>query len=139
MLASLIRASEPQYGPNPGAGLVRASDPALRALSDRITGRAWNVANLAATRDLVDEGLRQRLDDWAHETEEPGRQLGYRTSRDGQTVGLLREPSSERWGEFTTPTSLREVEPAVRLLLGSGGHTEAPDWEQPPAPEDSPE
>ena len=46
-----------------------------------------------------------------------GEVLGYRQKQDGKTVGLLHQPSEGPWGLWTCPTSLREVEPGVNLLL----------------------
>ena len=131
VLASLIRSSGLDYNANTKAAEVKPSSEIVTTLADRITARAHNVTNLAGVRDLVAAAINNRLDDWGHEAGIPGRQLGYRVSRQDQTVGLLREPSAERWGEFTTPTSLREVEPAVRLLLGRANEPEAPAWEAP--------
>jgi hypothetical protein len=43
--------------------------------------------------------------------------LGYKDQRNGVTVGLLKEPQRGNWEPFTCLNSLRDVEPAVHLIL----------------------
>ena len=61
--------------------------------------------------------------------------LGYKDA-DGVT-GLLREPNEGGWDLWSTPMSLREVEPEVLLQLESRDPSldTAPDWTYWPEPE----
>ena len=151
VLASLIRSTSLEFNENSTAQKVKPSDELITELGDRLTRRAHNVTNAAEVREFVDAAIQVRMDEWGHEASITGRKLGYRSSRakkksrkdekekpdqkSEQIVGLLREPSAQRWGMFTTPTSLREVEPTVRLLLRSSNPPEAPEWEAPPVDE----
>ena len=44
-------------------------------------------------------------------------------------MGLLKSPGPQPWETFTTPTSMREVEPNVSLILGGLDGVDAPKWE----------
>lgn len=58
--------------------------------------------------------------------------LGYRDRKDGKTVGLLQQPGDVRWGLWTCPTSLRDVEAGINLLLGDDTQQAAgPDYDFP--------
>jgi hypothetical protein len=46
-----------------------------------------------------------------------GARLGYQPERDGTTLGLLQRAGIGAWEEFTCLSSLRDVEPAVGLIL----------------------
>ncbi len=50
-----------------------------------------------------------------------GTQLGYKTRKDGQTIGLLRQPGQRDWTPFTCLNSLRDVEPSINLILDERG------------------
>lgn len=114
-----------------GAGVVEA----IRARAEALTSRP-------EVGEAVAAGLAHRFDSWlAHQRRESST-LGYRQRRDGQTVGLLRSPGDGPWRLWTSPTSLREVEPGINLLLvgedgggggGDGGGDGGPDYELPGA------
>jgi hypothetical protein len=55
-----------------------------------------------------------------------GSRLGYEARRDRDTVGLLQRPGAGRWDLFTCLLSLRDVEPAVNLVLSDYGLDEDP-------------
>jgi hypothetical protein len=76
-----------------------------------------------AVEQLVRAELEKRLDEWHAEAQRGtgGRRLGYRDTRDGLTVGLLRRPGREPWHDFTCLNSLRDVEPEVGLVLDDRG------------------
>jgi hypothetical protein len=68
----------------------------------------------------VDAQVRARYAHWERERERPGVVLAYRRPRGeagGDAIGLLSEPDDGPWRLMTCPTSLREVEPGIRLLL----------------------
>lgn len=68
------------------------------------------------------------MDHWAHEAQQGtgGRILGYRSERDGTTVGLLHAPELGRRDPFMCLNSLREVEPAIGLILDDRGFDTEP-------------
>jgi hypothetical protein len=60
---------------------------------------------------------------WATARFTPGRRLAYERPRNSDDVaGLLRKPEEGRWAKLTCPTSLRDVEPNVQLLLLPGAN-----------------
>ena len=66
--------------------------------------------------------LAHRLDNWeAAKATGIGAHLGYQTRRDGTTIGLLKAPEDGDWQTFTCLNSLRDVEPAVNLILDDYG------------------
>ncbi len=76
------------------------------------------------------------LDAWVHSQGKVagGAVLGYRQRKDGRTVGLLEPPGQAKWGIWTCPMSLREVEAGVNLHLADADPTTIPDYEFPPPP-----
>lgn len=132
VLASLIRLCDPALNANAGAAAVKeASSPAQRALT-AIRDRADDQLG----PDLVDhlaEGVVTRLQAWEEEQDVGQRTLVYhRWGKSDTDVSLLKEPSLERWDRWTVPTSLRNVEAPVPLLLRVDGVTAASeDWQAP--------
>ena len=84
--------------------------------------------------------LRDLLDEWELERDEGQRTLVYQARRGGDTdVSLLQEPGLESWQRFTVPTSLRDVEPSVGLILRPGGvRAPSADWDAPAKPPPKP-
>jgi hypothetical protein len=82
-----------------------------------IRTRAEDLTSDAGVGVVIAQDIKIRADAWLHQKGQAGEVLGYRQKRDGKTVGLLRQPSEGPWGLWTCPTSLREVEPGVNLLL----------------------
>jgi hypothetical protein len=120
VLASLVRQHDATWNANQDAEHVDRHSPEVAALVDAIVERAATVTGESATADRVRARLDRTLDQWAERAATKYERLGYRESRDGRTVGLLREPDAGPWAEWTCPTSLRNVEPSIRLLLSSG-------------------
>jgi hypothetical protein len=81
--------------------------------------RAATVAGDNAAGAAVERQLDARLDQWNAERLIPGRRLAYDQPSSGadDVAGLLRRPDGSTWRRMTCPTSLRDVEPAIRLLL----------------------
>ena len=108
--------------------------------------RVHDVSSITVHRDLerlADEGLVERIHggaralegepdaietDWTQRLRsawpakeaiaaqaDAARPLGYRETP--ATKGLLKRPSEDMWGDFTCLLSLRDVEPAVNLVL----------------------
>src|SRR5205085_6441641 len=74
----------------------------------------------------VEANVHQTLEDlrtyWLNMTRSNvGTQLGYRTRKDGHTIGLLRQPGQGDWSPFTCLNSLRDVEPSINLILDERG------------------
>ena len=67
--------------------------------------------------------LNQRIDDWLARAQRStgGNILGYQSSKDGVTPGLLERAGAKPWEMFTCLTSLQEVEPTVGLILDDRG------------------
>jgi hypothetical protein len=136
-LLSVMRLQYPVFSPNEGARALDKPDKKeaaeARAL---VVERAWQVSQEADLRDLAQEELKERLDEWSTEASKGGRTLAY--ERKGQnkqtTVALLKRPGVQAWDNFTVPMSMREVEPGVRLIMSTvkfGGTT--PIWTAPVA------
>ncbi|WP_103935922.1 DISARM system helicase DrmA [Thermomonospora echinospora] len=134
VLVALVRGLNPEFNPNLAAGRFGRESQLADHVVNVIRRRARDV--LGNARDAVDveHELDVRLDHWARERTIPDRRLGYRRPwRSDDVAGLLQQPDGGPWTKTTCPTSLRDVEPGVRLLLldeydlGSG---EAPTFQR---------
>ncbi len=123
LLVSCIRLMGMEFNENLRAGRITLDHPYVRAAVEHIARRAHLVGQGAAVEQLVRAELEKRLDEWHAEAQRGtgGRRLGYRDTRDGLTVGLLRRPGREPWHDFTCLNSLRDVEPEVGLVLDDRG------------------
>ncbi|QMU74134.1 hypothetical protein GXP74_30000 [Streptacidiphilus sp. P02-A3a] len=80
--------------------------------------RAGEVSGDRAVATRVREELDSILDLWAREQRRPATRLVYDAKgKADDIVGLLHSPDSGQWKRTTCPTSLREVEPGIRLVL----------------------
>ncbi|MFJ2173920.1 DISARM system helicase DrmA [Streptomyces sp. NPDC087851] len=118
VLAALVRNLKPDYNANRGAQYV---DRRGEVVSHALRSLELRARDVTADRHVVD-GLRTRLDArldyWEQKRRAPGAVLGYRAARrQGDVAPLLLEPDSGPWRLMTCPTSLREVEPPIRLIL----------------------
>jgi len=130
VMAALLRLQGLDLNANEGAGrLTSSGDPKAQAVVARLESRAWAVSQTAAVKDRTQQQSRKRIDEWAREAQKGGRTLGYRSRKDGNTVGLLKSPGPQAWETFTTPTSMREVEPSVALILGGLEGVDALTWQ----------
>ena len=91
--------------------------------------RAENISDDSEVGERVHQFTKQKLEEWSDEADRGERHLGYRESRDGTTVGLLRQPGTGRWQSFTVPNSMREVEPNVGLILRPERHEDLEPWD----------
>ena len=73
----------------------------------------------------------QRFDQWAKKVTSREGDLSYDRKRGSQAVNLLSMPGKDAWSKFTVPTSMREVEPGVNLLLNNEKLPDGPDWKMP--------
>ncbi len=132
VLAALVRLCGPGWNPNRGAALVDPADPQARAAEDAIRARADDQIGHEAAAALADQ-VRVRLEAWKAQAQVGQRTLVYqRRGRSDADVSLLQEPGIEGWGEWTVPTSMRNVETAVPLALRVNGIPPAiDDWSAP--------
>lgn len=131
LLVAMLRLQQYELTPNEGAGLLQRTAPYNNEVIEEIGLRAWNVTEEADTRTQVHQTLTSRLDQWSHEAQVPGRTLGYK-SKGQNVVALLRPPGPDPWGPFTILNSLRDVEPAVNLILHESHASDEPSWESKP-------
>ena len=119
LLVSCIRQLGIDFNENKLAGAIDDNHQFVKDALETIKKRAGLVTCKSEVEDLVRDTLRDRLDEWLALAQKPsaGRRLGYRTKRDGVTVGLLERAGAARWGPFTCLNSLRDVEPSVGLIL----------------------
>jgi hypothetical protein len=129
VMASLLRLQGLELNANEGAGrLTNAGDAKAKAVTASVAARAWNVSGATKDKDRTERLAKQRIDKWVYESQKGGRTLGYRSKKDGDTIGLLKQPGSQPWETFTTPTSMREVEPNVSLIIGGLEGIDTPPW-----------
>lgn len=118
LLVSLVRLSSREFNENSQAERVTQMHPYVTEAIKTITNRAWAVGN-AKIRDYVEAQLKAKMDFWLSQAQNTsgGFRLGYESSRDGVTIGLLKNPFALQWEPFTCLRSLRNVEPTVGLIL----------------------
>ena len=135
VMASMLRLEGLDLNPNEGAGRLTSSGHAkAKAVTEALAARAWNVSGGTA-KARTEQLAKGRIDSWVREAQKGGRTLGYKAKRDSNTVGLLRSPGPGPWDAFTTPMSMREVEPSASLILGGLDGVDTPVW-QPANPPD---
>lgn len=119
VLVGLVRDLEADHNGNLGAQSFDTNGKLAAYVARYLTNRANDVATDRRVGDEVRRHLDARLDLWAREQRQPGAHLAYRGDRRTRddTAALLREPDEGRWRMMTCPTSLRDVEPAIRLVL----------------------
>jgi hypothetical protein len=120
VIASLVRQHDATWNANRDAQHMDRYSTEVADLVEAVVRRAATVTADASAADLVRARLDRTLDRWADRAAAKYQYLGYRTAGDGKTVGLLTEPDTGPWTEWTCPTSLRNVEPGIRLLIKSG-------------------
>ncbi|MFF3855264.1 DISARM system helicase DrmA [Micromonospora sp. NPDC002575] len=121
VLASLIRQHDATWNANRDAERLDRHAKKVADLVDSVVERAATVTGDKDAARHVRARLDRTLDRWADLASAKYQHLGYQAERDGRTVGLLAEPDTGPWSEWTCPTSLRNVEPGIRLLIRDGG------------------
>ena len=140
-LVSDMRLANPGLSANRGAAeLKSAIDPRAKQATDAFSDRAAHVMDNEVGNAVRDE-LKDRIDRWVKAATQAGRTLGYETeSKAGEVVGHLKRPGLAMWDKETVPTSMREVESSVRLIMnkstidGDGGPKK---WEFRPADDEA--
>jgi len=133
VVASLVRLDGDTYNPNHGAADVKGAGQ-FPEIIEAVSARAQNATFPGNNHEKVGQEVRaavtSKLDAWGAEAAVKDRKLGYRKprTRDDVTVPLLEPAGNKPWAEFTTPTSMREVEPGVGLVLDIGGDRDLPPW-----------
>jgi len=138
-LLSLMRLENGAFGPNEGAGrLVKSNQAEITDAIDVLVNRAWNVSETRSIKDLAERELKERADEWAKAASVTGRTLAYekRGDRADKTVALIEAPGAHSWDDWTVPMSMREVEPAVRLIMNTGHIPDEREWKPRPVPMD---
>jgi hypothetical protein len=135
IVTALVRHQDDTTNPNAAPNGLDPHTVAKGAL-DAIRRRAEALTSDPSIGAMIDTAVKQRLDAWlAAKGKGVGAVLGYRQRKDGKTVGLLEQPGQAKWGIWTCPTSLREVEHGVNLLLADGDPTTVPEYEFPASAE----
>jgi hypothetical protein len=128
LLVALVRLKGLEFNDNKGAARVTREPPYVKEAVAAIAERVEQIDK--SHKPLIVEQMHALLDDWL----KPGtgqaatRVLGYRGEKDGVTQGLLLKPDLDAWQPFTVLNSLRDVEPAVGLILDEGAVGTPPDW-----------
>ena len=130
----MVRLDGLEFNPNHGAADVKGAGQ-FPELADAFADRAQNATfpdeQHVAVGSRVRQSVTAKLDAWAGEASVPNRKLGYRKPRtkDDVTVPLLKQPGTGPWETFTVPTSMREVEPGVGLVLDGTSRDDLPLWQ----------
>jgi len=128
-MASLVRQGHIAWNPEPAAAVVPRTGAAIDAVVSSIAERASDIAADAALSAEVHDMAEMRMDAWEQKQKRPGSTLAYRTES-GTQIPLLEDPDGTDWQPWTTPRSLRDVEPMVNLIVRDTGMTSVsePDW-----------
>jgi hypothetical protein len=122
LLVSYVRLLGADFNENSRAGSINDAHPYVLEALKALPARAVSVTGSEVVGELVEQTLEDLLAYWINKTREnTGTQLGYKTRKDGQTVGLLRQPGQGEWTSFTCLNSLRDVEPSINLILDERG------------------
>ncbi|MGH8902787.1 MAG: DISARM system helicase DrmA [Egibacteraceae bacterium] len=134
LLVALARQEQLDWNPERAAQTADTASPRGAAIVAAVRDRAAAVTGRAEVSDDVVIAARHRLDLWQGEQAITGRTLAYRGKADGMTKGLLAPPGVTAWDEWTCLTSLRDVEPGIRLLLTDDdlGEASAPPYDPVP-------
>jgi hypothetical protein len=132
-MVSLMRLKNDLLNPNLGAQELKITGgEESEAVCLSLAERALKVSNKRQTRDLTEEMVKARIDRWVREANKSGRKLGYETKYGhGDIAALLRKPGASVWSELTVPMSMREVEPAVKLIMDDAIYADSPPWKHP--------
>lgn len=118
VLAALVRGLKQEYNANRGAQFFDIRGELADHVVRYLQRRAEDITRDRHVGRELDSRLKVRLDYWERRRKAPGAVLGYRAARrQGDVTPLLKEPDGARWQLMTCPTSLREVEPPIRLMF----------------------
>ena len=119
VFASLVRLPAAEFNDNAAAARVDRSSALVQEAIEGIVKRAAEVTQSVTAGQEVRRGLNVLLDRWLREAmpKPGGAKLGYQGERDGTTLPLLHKAGVGDRDDFTCLGSLRDVEPAVGLIL----------------------
>ncbi len=118
LLVSFVRLLGSEFNENSQAGKVIGSHPYFLTAISEIAARAVAVTGSKEVGEMVRAALEELRAYWLNMASmNVGTRLGYKTKKDGQTIGLLRQPGLGDWTPFTCLNSLRDVEPSINLIL----------------------
>ncbi len=121
VLVSLVRELEPAYNGNYRAQEFNKNSQLADHVVRYLKRRAEEVSDRETSRRVEDE-LEERLANWDRQRSTAGRRLAYsQPLRADDVAGLLHRPTEGPWRQTTCPTSLRDVEPGIPLLLQPAG------------------
>ena len=132
---SLLRLGSDDLNPNKGAQkLDDTARPDVLEAKKVLSDRAWKIMDKAEARTTTEGMLDKKADLWVKEATKKGRKIGYQARRgQGDLVALLKRPSALPWHDFTVPTSMREVEPSVGLIMDESTLPDPPPWRSKPS------
>lgn len=120
VVAAMARQGDEAWNPNASAQTVAPiGDPYLDAIAAEIADRASDAGGDSAIAADILSRVTMRRENWEERQKAEGVALVYRSTRGG-TLPLLQEPVPGGWELWTCPTSLREVEAEVNLILDDG-------------------
>jgi hypothetical protein len=129
-MLSIMRQLHEPFAANASAGSMNS--PSRREMLETIgalADRTWEVTEDSGKKALTERELKQRADEWANEANLGGRVLVYQKFAAGPTAyPLLETPGIKPWTDWTVPTSMREVEPGVRLVMEDARSSTDPSW-----------
>ena len=118
LLVSLVRLLGTDLNENSRAGKVIDNHPYVLDAIHTLSKRAETITGSKEVAETVRSSLEALKAHWLQAAQaNVGTQLGYRTRKDGQTIGLLHPPGQGDWKPFTCLNSLRDVEPSINLIL----------------------
>jgi hypothetical protein len=135
VMLSVMRLKDENFSANEGAANLHQSTQAeISDVISVLTSRAGNVAEDNSRKQLAQNELKSRADQWAKEAAIPGRKLAYEKKGPNvnTTVALIRSPGIAPWDNWTVPMSMREVEPGVKLIMNSSLSSADPEWKPRP-------
>lgn len=132
MLVSLLRLKELKFNPNEGAANVSKGDCSeIEEVKKYISGRAWDIEGKKEVKERTERMIDARVDCWTKENMRQGAKLSYEVIRNqGDSIALLKKPGIGVWDMQTVPTSMREVEAGVRLVMDKtrNSNEDEPEW-----------
>lgn len=117
VLTALVRLLDTTFNHNHGAGEFIKSHEIVQKARAFLTERARQVTKDEDDVLYVQQSIASCLDKWSKETEQDSAKLGYRTQKDGNTIGLLKDPIEDSEAIFTVLNSMRDVEATAGLVL----------------------
>ena len=121
VLVSLVRELDLAYNGNHRAQDFDENSPLADHVVRYLKRRAEEISGRDTSRRVEDE-LEERLANWDQQRSTAGRRLAYsQPLRADDVAGLLHSPTEGPWRQMTCPTSLRDVEPGIPLLLQPPG------------------